>query len=151
MNILVCGSRDIADTTGTTLPPEQEAERLKPKLEQYKRIHKVLHDLVYIHSKQRSDTDNWLPTDITIIEGGARGVDSAAADFAHVNFCQHRMFPAAWDLYGKAAGTIRNQQMLDEGKPDLVVAFPSKNSKGTWHMVRIAKKAGVPVEIYKVE
>lgn len=35
--------------------------------------------------------------------------------------------------------------MLKEGKPDLVVAFPTEKSKGTWHMVDIARKAGVEV------
>jgi hypothetical protein len=50
-------------------------------------------------------------------------------------------------LMGKAwagkAGPIRKQQMLDEGKPDLVVAFPG--GRGTAHMVRIARAAGIEV------
>lgn len=40
--------------------------------------------------------------------------------------------------------------MLDEGKPDLVLAFvdkPLDQSKGTAHMVRIATEAGVAVEV----
>ena len=46
-------------------------------------------------------------------------------------------FPAEWDKYGKAAGVLRNQQMLDEGYPDLVVYFHKdlENSKGTKDMV----------------
>jgi hypothetical protein len=37
--------------------------------------------------------------------------------------------------------------MLDDFEPDLVLAFPTKNSVGTWDMIRRARKAGVPVEI----
>ena len=33
--------------------------------------------------------------------------------------------------------------MLDEGKPDLVVAFPG--GRGTAHMTRIARGAGIEV------
>jgi len=38
-----------------------------------------------------------------------------------------------WDELGKKAGPLRNQRMLDEGKPDLVVAFPGGG--GTKDMV----------------
>jgi hypothetical protein len=45
--------------------------------------------------------------------------------------------------HGRAARPIRNQRMLDEGKPDLVVAFPG--GRGTTDMIRRAERAGVPV------
>ena len=56
-------------------------------------------------------------------------------------------FPAKWDLYGRAAGPIRNQEMLDVGKPSLVVYFHSdlKDSKGTKDMVERATKSGIEV------
>jgi hypothetical protein len=47
-------------------------------------------------------------------------------------------------MQGKAAGPIRNQRMIDEGKPDLVIAFPG--GRGTADMVSRAKKAGIPVQ-----
>lgn len=53
-------------------------------------------------------------------------------------------FPAEWIKHGKAAGFRRNETMLHDGKPELVVAFPG--SKGTAHMVRLATAAGVPVK-----
>ena len=60
-----------------------------------------------------------------------------------------RAFPAKWNEHGKAAGPIRNQQMLTEGKPDLVIAFNDylPNSKGTLDMVTRARRAGVAIEI----
>lgn len=94
-----------------------------------------------------------------IIEGGARGVDTIAQQWARTKniYKEGNHFPADWDnlkyrtATGKSfAGNVRNQQMLDEGKPDLVIAFHKdmENSRGTRDMVLRARKAGVPVEIY---
>jgi hypothetical protein len=85
--------------------------------------------------------------DFTIISGMARGADSLAVRYAEQYNCPLEKFPALWDVHGKAAGLIRNQQMLDEGKPDLVVAFPG--GRGTAHMIKIARKADV--EVQKIE
>ena len=54
-------------------------------------------------------------------------------------------FPADWNKYGKAAGVLRNQQMLDEGHPDLVVYFHKdiENSKGTKDMIIRAIDANI--------
>jgi len=82
-----------------------------------------------------------------IIEGGARGLDTIVSQLAKSWGIPIITFPADWRTYGKAAGSIRNQQMLDEGKPDYVVAFPLPQSKGTWDMVRRARKAGLAIEI----
>ncbi len=90
-----------------------------------------------------------------LIEGCADGADRMAGHRWANNLSKMEQsvtvehYPALWDLHGKAAGFIRNQQMLTEGKPDAVIAF-SKNlatSKGTSDMVRRARKAGVPVWI----
>ena len=77
----------------------------------------------------------------TIISGHARGADQLAEKYANEKNIPLEIYPAQWDVYGKSAGVIRNQEMLDEGQPDLVVAFPG--GKGTAHMVKIAKKANV--------
>ncbi len=78
-----------------------------------------------------------------IIEGGARGADYLAHVWAAMNGIYTIRYPADWNKYRQGAGVIRNQQMLTEGKPDLIVAFPG--GIGTAHMVRIARKAGVEV------
>jgi hypothetical protein len=80
---------------------------------------------------------------ITIISGCAKGVDTMAIDFANEFFYGLEMYPADWDTYGKKAGPMRNIQMLVEGKPDLVIAFPG--GTGTAHMKKIARGAGVRV------
>lgn len=86
---------------------------------------------------------------VTIIHGAAKGADSMAASAAHRHGVDCEDYPADWDTHGKAAGPIRNQRMLDDGKPDVVFAFTDDlaTSKGTADMVRRARKAGLPVYV----
>ena len=85
--------------------------------------------------------------DVWIIEGEARGADRLAGASALVLGLPVFPYPARWAQEGPAAGPIRNQRMLTEGKPDRVYAFHDNLmlSKGTRHMVGIARKAGIPV------
>jgi hypothetical protein len=92
------------------------------------------------------ETMNKLSSRLTIsliVSGGAKGADTLAGYWAVNNGVPVEEYKAEWDKYGKKAGYLRNQKMLDEGKPDLVVAFPG--GPGTAMMVKIARKAGVPV------
>lgn len=105
---------------------------------------------------------------VTIIHGDAPGADRHARDWGHVHGFDVEPYPADWDNCGPecdpghrkvnrrgdeycpTAGHRRNQRMLDEGKPDMVLAFvdkPLAESKGTADMVRRARKAGVPVYV----
>lgn len=88
-------------------------------------------------------------TNVTVIHGAAKGADSMAASAAHRHGVDCEDYPADWDTHGKAAGAIRNQRMLDEGRPDVVFAFTDDlaASKGTADMVRRARKAGLPVYV----
>ena len=79
-------------------------------------------------------------TDV-IISGMAAGADFLAAQWAQAHNIELLQFPANWHKHGKAAGPIRNQQMIDEGKPTIVIAFPG--GRGTADMVERAKKAGI--------
>jgi len=78
-----------------------------------------------------------------VIEGDARGADRIGGYWARKNRIENLKFPADWKLLGKSAGAIRNQKMLDEGKPELVVAFPG--GRGTADMVARAEQAGIRV------
>jgi predicted Rossmann-fold nucleotide-binding protein len=96
--------------------------------------HRVFNELGRIHRA----------TSISVlIEGGATGSDQLAARWALGAGVPTDMYAADWVHFGKKAGPIRNQRMLDEGKPDLVVAFAG--GRGTADMVRRAKAAGVRV------
>ena len=76
-----------------------------------------------------------------LIHGGARGADSLAGAWAALRQTPVRVFTANWDLHGKAAGPLRNQQMLTEGHPDAYLAFPG--GQGTADMVQRCRKQGI--------
>jgi predicted Rossmann-fold nucleotide-binding protein len=78
-----------------------------------------------------------------VIAGGARGADTLAADWAKERGIPTEIYMAEWNRLGRKAGPIRNRRMLDEGKPDLVVAFPG--GTGTAGMAALARNAGEPV------
>lgn len=126
MRVLVCGSRHFDD---------------------WALIHQHIYE-VYSRCEDRTPDGK---IDFTIIEGGAKGADFLARVFAKFVNLPWVEFPADWKTHGKAAGPIRNKQMLDEGKPDLVIAFMFKDSRGTKNMVEQAQKAGVEVKVINCE
>jgi hypothetical protein len=77
-----------------------------------------------------------------IVQGGADGADAIARAWATRMGVACVTFHADWYTHGKAAGPIRNQRMLDEAKPDAVLAAPG--GAGTMDMVARAMAAGVP-------
>ncbi len=123
MKVLVCGGRDFADKA---------------------LLHRALCEVV--PWSEPDEYGNTMPDNVTIIHGNARGADTMADDWAVVHWCSTAVFPAFWRRDGKAAGPIRNQRMLVEGQPDVVVAMPG--GAGTADMIRRARKAGVPVKDY---
>lgn len=84
-----------------------------------------------------------------VIEGEAPGADTLARRAAEQLGIPVLPFPADWDRYGRGAGPRRNQQMLDDGHPDLVLAFSEdlNSSRGTADMCARARRAGAPVRL----
>ncbi len=80
-----------------------------------------------------------------VIHGGATGADRSANAWAETNDVAHWCFPARWRELGLKAGPIRNAEMLERGKPDLVIAFPG--GRGTADMIAKAEAAAVPVRM----
>jgi hypothetical protein len=91
-----------------------------------------------------------LPKDTIIINGAARGADQISTRVAKYLGLKYIEYPADWVTHGKAAGPVRNRQMLKE-KPDEVWAFHHdiEHSKGTKDMVTIAEKARIPVRLFR--
>lgn len=87
--------------------------------------------------------------DITIISGAAKGADTLGELFADRNGLSLVKMPAKWDLYGKRAGYLRNEEMANyaaEGR-GILLAFWNGKSPGTKHMIQIAKEKGLEVHI----
>lgn len=81
-----------------------------------------------------------------LVHGDAQGADRMAGAWASERGVPVKTYPvtqADWKQHGHAAGPRRNQIMLDETKPDCVLAFPG--GPGTGDMIRRAQKAGVKV------
>jgi len=81
-----------------------------------------------------------------VIHGGARGADTMAGQWAKSRGVDVLRFPISnedWDRYGNMAGRVRNAQMLREGKPTILVAFPGGN--GTRDMRHKVDHAGLPM------
>lgn len=78
-----------------------------------------------------------------IVQGGAPGADFLALQWAIGRGIPHLDFEADWRHFGNAAGPMRNKAMLEETKPDLVLAF--SGHEGTLNMKVQAAQAGVKV------
>jgi len=85
--------------------------------------------------------------EIVIISGTARGADQLGERYAEERGYPVEKYPADWDKYGKSAGYKRNQVMADNA--DALVAFWDGNSRGTQHMVNIARDAELNVRVIK--
>lgn len=78
--------------------------------------------------------------------GDARGADRLAAERAKLWNVPVTIYKADWDGKGKAAGMIRNREMLEEGKPEVLIAFKlGEKSAGTDGCCIIAQQLGIPI------
>lgn len=98
-------------------------------------------DAAFIHAELDRLHEQYLFN--TVIEGDARGVDRIAGEWTCAKALELVVFPADWKNEGRHAALIRNERMLREGKPDLVIAFPGGG--GTSHTCWQAGKLGIPV------
>lgn len=83
---------------------------------------------------------------VELCHGAARGADDLANLWAVTQDVPRRVFPVSskeWNTLGKKAGVLRNQRMLEEFKPDLIVEFPG--GTGTHDMVARGKRNSIPI------
>jgi len=88
-------------------------------------------------------------TNVEVITGGAKGVDSIAIEWAKRKGIPYRVFRPNWKRYGKRAGLIRNEQMVRIATH--VLALWDGVSNGTAHTIVTAHKYGVPVTVNLVK
>jgi hypothetical protein len=138
---LVTGGRrygDLSLSLGVNDP------RWPQRKKEYEHVFRTLEKLAEKYSEEApEDDENWMPNGIKIVCGGSTGADTAALDYAETNWLIYQDYQADWTTFGKAAGPIRNAEMLAKEKVDLVVAFPG--GPGTLNMKRLARAAGVEV------
>jgi len=87
--------------------------------------------------------------DAVVISGGARGIDWIGFRCAIALGLECRDYLPNWEMFGKKAGFMRNQQIVDNC--DEVHAWWDGKSRGTADTIRRARKAGKPVIIHEIK
>ena len=88
------------------------------------------------------------PPDVVLVSGGCpTGADAYAETVGAAYGFTVERHPADWAKYHKAAGPIRNKEMVQAGA-DVCVAFFMPGSVGTANCMRLAEKAGIPIKVY---
>ena len=103
----------------------------------YKRLCKILDNLLQNTKKE----------DIQIVCGGARGADDLGRDYGEDRDIDVKIFEADWDKYGRSAGYKRNVEMAKYSTH--CVLFWDGVSKGTKHMLDLAKQYGLELRVYR--
>jgi len=84
--------------------------------------------------------------DITIVSGGCRGVDKEAEEIAKTFGFKTKIYEANWDKHGKAAGPIRNSEIVKNA--DIFIVFWDNKSHGTRDTINKIIDAGKPLRVY---
>ena len=92
-----------------------------------------------------------LPDLTRIISGGARGADTLGERFANEMGLEISRFIPDWDGLGKRAGYVRNAEMakfaVEDDNDGMLIAFWDGQSRGTKHMIDLAKRYGLEVYV----
>ena len=99
----------------------------------------------YEYLKKTCDVILYGIKSVVIVSGKANGADKLGEKYAHEKQHVVKSFPAFWDVYGKSAGYKRNEQMAHYA--DCLIAFWDGQSRGTKHMIDIAKTKGMSVYV----
>lgn len=83
-----------------------------------------------------------------IVSGGARGTDQCGEEVAKVYSVPIKQFIPDWNGLGKRAGFVRNADMADYA--DAALIFWDGQSKGSKHMIDLATKKGLLVQVVMV-
>jgi hypothetical protein len=101
------------------------------------------------------DVERWMSAfgakygvpELTVL-GDARGVDAQAFEFVNRQSWSYALLRANWKELGDGAGRERNERMIALASlDDWGLAFPGKNSPGTYHCLRLAEEKGLLIAL----
>jgi hypothetical protein len=92
-----------------------------------------------------------LPDDqsVSIVSGMAKGADRLAFEWAKAQNCKCYEMPADWNTHGRRAGFLRNNDMANVSQG--LLAFHDGVSKGTQHMIAIARNKNLNVRVIQYD
>ena len=82
---------------------------------------------------------------VTVLCGKAKGADTLGERYAKDRGYTVEYYPADWEKFGRSAGYLRNEEMAKNA--DALVAFWDGKSKGTGHMISLARKHGLKIRV----
>jgi len=142
--------------TNKTLTAEQLKEMLEHCLRSIRPRVKVIvagsrsfNDYTLLEKELTEFLGDMTPDEYEIVSGTARGADSLGEKFAREKGCRLTRMPADWDRYGRSAGYRRNEQMAKYA--DMCICFWDGQSRGTKHMIDLAKKYGLRLKVVKFQ
>ena len=83
-----------------------------------------------------------------VVSGGAPGIDTAGEKLADGYGLGCKVFSACWELHGKAAGPIRNEQMAQYADALIAIPKPGAENRGTNNMIETARRLGLKVYVH---
>ena len=81
-----------------------------------------------------------------IISGGAHGIDMLSERYANNHQIPTKIYPAEWEKYGRSAGMIRNEYIINDA--DKVISIWDGKSNGTKNSINHAKRLKKPLFLY---
>jgi hypothetical protein len=87
-----------------------------------------------------------------VVSGLADGPDTLGIDYAKANGIPWVEFPAKWRIngvYHPEAGFVRNGEMANYA--EALIAVWDGKSRGTKHMITVAKLRNLKIFVYKTE
>ena len=96
------------------------------------------------------DLSKYVPSDVdTVISGGARGIDSLAEQYADLHRLSKYIIRPRYDLYGRTAPLIRNEQLVEMA--DAVLIIWDGYSRGTQYTLNYTKKMNKPISLIEFD
>jgi len=90
--------------------------------------------------------EGWIVTEV--VSGTARGADRLGERWGKEKGIPVKRFPAEWDKWGKIAGRLRNEIMSQYA--DALVALWDGESRGTSHMIDVARERGLKIYVHRI-
>jgi len=91
--------------------------------------------------------------EVEIVSGHAKGADMLGERYAAEHAIPCTLFPAEWERYGRAAGPVRNGQMIEYAKQEtpMLLCFWDGVAHGTRNIIQKAEREGIQTIVVRYD